>query len=148
MKILETRIPPPLLVLLFGFFMWLVVRNSVESWRLYLTAGLALIAVCLFASALMAFRSAQTTVNPHHPDKTSTLVTSGVFRISRNPIYLAMLLILIAWGVWLGNPTALLLSAGFVGYMNRFQIAPEERALQDNFGDEFLRYRQQVRRWL
>lgn len=128
--------------------MWLVVRNSVESWRFYLAAGLVLIAVCLFASALMAFRSAQTTVNPHHPDKASTLVTSGVFRMSRNPIYLAMLLILIAWGVWLGNPAALLLSAGFVGYMNRFQIAPEERALRENFGDEFIRYRQQVRRWL
>jgi len=102
----------------------------------------------LFASAIITFRRAQTTINPHHPAKSSTLITSGVFRVSRNPLYLAMLLILVGWGIWLGHGLSILFSAGFIPTMNRLQIIPEEQALQANFGDEFSRYKQRVRRWL
>ena len=158
MTSLETKIPPPLIVLMFGAVMWLVTiylpvislidAGLTEIWRYLLAIGQWLISAGLFVSALVTFRSAQTTVNPHHPTKASSLITSGVFRISRNPLYLAMLLILTGYAVWLGNAASILLCAGFVPVMNKLQIVPEERALLTNFGEEFEQYRQRVRRWL
>lgn len=158
MKKLETRIPPPLLVLLYGIAMWLAARYLPAAslaegwftslWRYWSTVLLIIATGGLFAFALVAFKRKKTTVNPHHPGKTSALITSGVFRISRNPLYLAMYFILLAWGVWLGNGLAVLLSTGFIPTINRLQIIPEEKALQAIFGEEFEQYRQRVRRWL
>lgn len=82
------------------------------------------------------------------PGRTTSLVTAGVYRYSRNPIYLGMLLALLGWAVLLANPTALALSATFVLYMNRFQIAPEERSLSVAIGDEYRDYMSRVRRWV
>ncbi|RLA12846.1 MAG: isoprenylcysteine carboxylmethyltransferase family protein [Gammaproteobacteria bacterium] len=158
MKMLEARVPPPLIVILFGVVMWLATRylpaplflaeSSEESWRYPLMIALLLVAVFIFINAVMTFKKAKTTINPHTPSKSSTLVTSGVFRFSRNPLYLAMLLILIGWGLWLGSGISILLSAGFFLYIDRLQIILEERALQTIFGDEFIDYKQRVRRWL
>jgi protein-S-isoprenylcysteine O-methyltransferase Ste14 len=72
----------------------------------------------------------------------------GVYRWTRNPMYLGMAVLLLAWGLWLANGAALAVISLFVAYLNRFQIAPEERALQARFGDEFTAYRARVRRWL
>jgi protein-S-isoprenylcysteine O-methyltransferase Ste14 len=99
--------------------------------------------------ALLPFGRLRTTVDPRHPERASRLVTDGVYRVSRNPMYLAMLLGLVAWGLWLGRAPALLLGpAFFVAYLNRRQIPPEERALAATFGEEYERYRRTVRRWL
>jgi protein-S-isoprenylcysteine O-methyltransferase Ste14 len=76
------------------------------------------------------------------------MVTSGVYRHTRNPMYLGMLCLLGAWAAWLGNAAALLGLPAFVAYMNRFQIAPEERALAQRFGAAFDAYAARVRRWL
>ena len=61
-------------------------------------------------AALIQFFSAKTSVDPLHPDKASALVTSGVYSISRNPQYLALLMVLLAWGLWLGNAFNVLLA--------------------------------------
>lgn len=82
------------------------------------------------------------------PPVAATLVVGGVFRHSRNPMYLALLLALIGWGLFLSNAFALLAALGFVPYMNRFQIEPEERVLARAYDAEFAAYCRQVRRWL
>lgn len=153
MNWLEHRLPPPLVAILFGVLMWLLARwvpgiDVTAGWRLtfaslVLAAG---IAVCL--SGVLSFRHAGTTVNPLQPETASSLVSSGIYRHTRNPMYLGFAIALVAWSIYLASPIALLGVAGFVLYMNRFQIGPEERALATLFGDAFSTYRGRVRRWL
>ena len=95
-----------------------------------------------------AFRRAGTTVNPLQPENSSALVVGGIYRYTRNPMYLALLMLLFAWGIVLSNPYSMLAAWAFVPYMNRFQIRPEERAMTQRFGEEFLRYAARVRRWI
>ena len=99
-------------------------------------------------AGVAAFRKAGTTVNPLSPDASSSLVITGIFTRTRNPMYLALLLVLIGWGLYLANLLSLVVTAGFVVYMNRFQIQPEECALETQFGDSFIKYRRSVRRWI
>ena len=100
------------------------------------------------AVSVFAFLRARTTVTPLKPEKASTLVVSGLYRVSRNPMYLGMLILLIGWTLWLGNPASLLLLPVFVIYVTVFQIKPEEAALSEKFGSDFDAYRRRVRRWL
>jgi len=95
-----------------------------------------------------AVRKADTTLNPIKPDTATALVTSGIYRHTRNPMYLGMAVWLLAWSAWLGTPAGLVGAPLFVLYMNRFQVGPEERALHSLFGAEFDAYRSRVRRWL
>lgn len=118
-------------------------------------AGSVLLALALVTAGIaiamlgvLEFRKARTTVNPTNPDGTSSIVASGIYRWSRNPMYVGFLLVLLGWGVYLANLVAILLVPGFVLYMNRFQIQPEERALENKFGAAYTRYKQGVRRWL
>ena len=136
-----------------GAAMWLVARE-VPAWRVVLPgrgavasviAGFAFVAAGL---AIARFVQAKTTVHPVHPERASTLVTGGIFRVSRNPMYLGLLLLLVAWAIWLASPITIVLLPCFVGYMNRYQIASEEAALQARFGTEYEAYRRRVRRWL
>lgn len=88
-------------------------------------------------------------MNPTKPDHASVLITAGIYGISRNPMYLGFLALLIGWSMYLANAVALILvPIGFVAYMDHFQIAPEERALQSLFGDAYTSYARRVRRWL
>ena len=87
-------------------------------------------------------------MDPRQPENSSALLTSGTYRFSRNPLYVANLLVLIGWGLFLSNIYALILIVGFVLYITRFQIEPEEKALQTRFGDQYLAYKARVRRWL
>ncbi|WP_339546663.1 methyltransferase family protein [Pseudomonas sp. RA_35y_Pfl2_P32] len=151
---MDNRIPPPLVATLFGLLMWFAARHSPGALELTIEwrAGLALmvllagVAICL--AGVLSFRRARTTVNPLRPETASALVTSGVYRYTRNPMYLGFATVLIAWSIFLAWPLALLGVLGFVMYMNRFQIGPEERALARLFGRAFTQYCSQVRRWL
>jgi len=150
---LEKRIPPLLLVVIFGAAMWAIAfitpRLGVDRTLLATVTGAVFLAGVLFAVAgVVAFRRAQTTVDPRTPEASSALVRSGVYRYSRNPMYVGFALWLLAWAVFLDSGWALLGIVGFVFYMNRFQIAPEERALREQFGETFREYEQQVARWL
>jgi len=114
-----------------------------------LAASLVLLVAGLVGMAgVRAFARAQTTVNPLRPEAASRLVTGGIYRYTRNPMYLALLLALLAWALWLGHAFAWLGVPAFALAMNRLQIRPEERALEVLFGDEFRAYARQVRRWL
>lgn len=107
--------------------------------------GLALAVVVI---AVRGFRKAKTTVDPFHPDSAAAIVTSGIYRFTRNPMYLGFLLALVAVAVFLGNWISALMPLVFVVYMNRFQISPEERALRAKFGAPYEAYLRSVRRWL
>lgn len=110
-----------------------------------MTALLGLVACTL---GWIEFRRAKTTVNPTKPESSSTLVKTGIYRGTRNPMYLGFLLMLAGWAIFIGNVLSLLGLPAFAFYMNQFQIKPEERALASIFGDEFRAYRSNVRRWI
>jgi len=97
---------------------------------------------------VVSFRKAKTSVNPITPDACSSLVVSGIYKKTRNPMYVGFLFFLIGWGLFLSNLFSLVLPAGFFLYMNRFQIQAEEQALESFFGAEYMAYKNRVRRWL
>ena len=153
MSALELKIPPVLITSLFALLMWLVSRLTPA---IPISPALKIIFLLIFAglgayvglAAVASFGKANTTVNPLTPESISSLVVSGIFNRSRNPMYLALLLALTGWGLYLANIFSLLMAVGFVLYMNRFQIQPEECALEEIFGSEFNDYKKRVRRWI
>lgn len=149
---MKLKVPPVIVFLVFGALMYVLARFLPVGYfdffgRTYLMYALLAFAGCIgFISVLQFFKS-KTTVDPTNPSKVSKLVTSGIYQYSRNPMYLGLLIILLAWGVWLGNAFNVLLAAGFVGYMNKFQIVPEEETLLKIFAKEYSQYCTLVRRW-
>ncbi len=148
---LELKIPPPIVFVVVGFGMWAISKAGL----LILVPGTEIVGVLLMLAGLglniasvMAVRKAKTTLNPLRPETASTLLSGGLFGVSRNPIYLALLIVLLGWAVYLSSPFALIGPVIFVLYMNRFQIVPEERALASLFGDSYARYKSNVRRWI
>ena len=152
MRLLELRIPPPAVGLLIAIAMWWAAARLpalvlLASVRVGVAVPLAAVGLAFDLLGLMAFRRSRTTVNPLAPHKTSTLVTGGVYRVTRNPMYVGMVFLLAAWAVCLASPWTLLGPALFIAYITRFQIAPEERVLRERF-PEFAAYAARVRRWL
>ena len=136
-----------------ALLMWLAARlfpffDFELPWRELFAALLLIGALIIGLAAVYGFHRAKTTVNPLKPEASTALVTGGLYRWTRNPMYLAMLLLLLAWACIVSNWAALAILPLFVAYLNRFQIGPEERALQARFGAEFESYRRKVRRWL
>jgi protein-S-isoprenylcysteine O-methyltransferase Ste14 len=149
---LEKRIPPLALVLIVGLLMWAIANSGPrieagETLRLALAAILFVLGTLFPLAGVISFRRSKTTVDPRKPEASSTLVSSGVYRYSRNPMYVGFGLWLLAWGIFLASVWALVGVIFFVLYMNRFQIEPEERALRESFGDAFREYERRVRRW-
>jgi len=150
---LELKVPPPVVTLLHAAGMWLAAATLPAlaiaiPLRHGLAIGIAGIGVGFALTGVYAFHRAGTTVNPMQPAATSSMVTSGVYRVSRNPMYVGILLALAGWAVFLSHALPYLFLPAFVLYMNRFQIAPEERVLSAKFGDEYEAYQRAVRRWL
>ena len=108
----------------------------------------AILGMLLLLASGVLFRHHETTVNPVHPHKASTLVISGLYRYTRNPMYLGFLSLLFAWTLYLGNAVAMLVPVLFVYTLNRFNIIPEEQALLARFGEDYSSYKKQVRRWI
>jgi protein-S-isoprenylcysteine O-methyltransferase Ste14 len=150
---LELRVPPPVVTALCALLMWLI-GEAVPAADFHLPAGrwialaLAASGVAMGAAAALQFRAAKTTIHPLRPEESSALVVRGLFRFTRNPMYLGMLLVLAAWALCVANAAALVVLPLHVAYLNRFQIAPEERVLQARFGAAFEGYRRAVRRWI
>jgi protein-S-isoprenylcysteine O-methyltransferase Ste14 len=150
---LEHRIPPPLVGLVLAGAMW---GLATLPPALALPAGprLALVALLVAAGVafdiggVLAFLRQRTTVNPLRPQNASALVTGGIYRLTRNPMYVGMALLLTAWAVQLSALWPFAGPAAFILYMNRFQIVPEERALRALFGEAWAAYAARVRRWL
>ena len=150
---LERRIPPPVVGALVAASMWGLAplgpqfgRGAAIQYAAVAILGVAALAFDLLG--ILAFRAARTTINPLKPERASALVTHGVYRITRNPMYVGLGLLLLAWAVYLG---ALVPFAGpvvFVLYITRFQIRPEERVLLGLFGEAYSAYSARVRRGL
>jgi len=150
---LENRVPPPIIgaciaALMYGAARLFPSLDFEMPGRLPVCALLFVLGAALDVAGLIHFLRARTTVNPLDPTTTTSLVTGGLYRFTRNPMYLGFALLLLAWGLFLANVAALLGVPAFIVYMNRFQIVPEERALEARFGDEYSRYCARVRRWI
>jgi protein-S-isoprenylcysteine O-methyltransferase Ste14 len=150
---LELKIPPLALVLIAALLMWLgaswvpefnfqIHFQAIVAWIL----GFLGVIVCVLG--VLEFKRVRTTVNPTKPQSSSSLVKTGIYSSTRNPMYLGFVLILAGWATATGSFVAFLALPAFVVYMNRFQIKPEERALTSIFGEEFKAYCAIVRRWI
>ena len=153
MASLELKIPPPAVAAAIAVAMWGTSRLAPllqipSALRLGTSGAVLLVGIVFSVGGVLAFRRARTTLNPTKPEQASSLVRSGVYRVTRNPMYVGLLCILFAWAVFLSSGWALLGPVVFVLYIGRFQIAPEERALAKLFGSEFTDYQAKVRRWL
>jgi protein-S-isoprenylcysteine O-methyltransferase Ste14 len=153
MQWLEHKVPPPVVGALVGIAMWLVAplgpALTLGTGARYVTAiVLVVVALAFDVAGLLAFRASRTTVNPLSPERASKLVTGGVYQITRNPMYVGMGFILLAWAVFLSAVLPFLGPVAFVLFINRFQVLPEERALRQLFGEQYIQYTTNVRRWL
>lgn len=152
MAFLETRVPPPLVALVVAAGMWAgtlaAPAPAAPVWRVALAAVLALCGLALAVAGIRSFRKARTTVTPLKPQAASQLVATGVYRHTRNPMYLGLCLVLLGWAAWLWSAWSLLGPVAFVAYITRFQIVPEERALAALFGAAYGAYVKGVRRWI
>ncbi len=153
MTYLELKIPPVLFFSIQAILMWLTSLVSADSgingtlrlalglFSLILGAGIAL-------AGVVEFRRARTSVNPLNPDDASSIVSKGIFKYTRNPMYLGLLLGLFSWACCLDNLYTLFFVLFFPIYMTQFQIKPEEKLLESNFGKGYALYKTRVRRWL
>ena len=153
MRAIELTVPPPVVAVAIAGAMWGVSRitpllDVPSVIRVASATTIALIGVGFDLAGLLSFWRARTTINPMKPQATSSVVCSGAYRVSRNPMYLGLLLLLVAWAIFLSSAWAMVGPLAFVFYMNRFQIAPEERVLSAMFGKDYSDYQSRVRRWL
>ncbi|GAA6134726.1 isoprenylcysteine carboxylmethyltransferase family protein [Oceaniserpentilla sp. 4NH20-0058] len=149
---LELLLPPLPLTFFIAALMWLIdqslaVHIQFSGQALFATFLLILGILFIFPAAV-SFIRAKTTVDPRTPNKSNSLVITGLYRISRNPMYVGMVLCLLALSLSQGNIINLMLSFAFVGYLNRFQIQPEEHFLKEKFGEQYVQYCTHVRRWI
>jgi len=150
---MKLLIPPPVYALLIGFLMWLtnqyfpVAHLIPAPWN---KVGIALIVVAgsLDLWSLFLFFKKHTTPNPMKPENTSGIVKKGLYKISRNPMYVGLLTILLGYAIWLGSLTPFLWLPVFYWLITEMQIKPEEVILERKFGQEYLNYKNSVRRWL
>ena len=141
---MTTKIPPPIVAIVTAFLMWAISElvpvglfDLPMTIQLWVFAFLAFTGLAIMLTGVLAFRKSKTTISPFQPEQASSLVLTGIYQKTRNPMYLGMLLILSGWAIFLGSAVAFLALPVFVVFMNKFQILPEEKALEELFGDEF-----------
>ena len=148
---IKTKFPPPLVALIFGFlinytkniFPKIEIKNEIIFGSFMIISGLIII-----LSAVILFKKYQTTITPLNPSDATKLITDGIYKFSRNPMYLGLLLVLVGISIILNLTGGFFFTLLFILYINLFQIIPEENAMVDLFKDEFLEYRKNVRRWI
>ena len=165
MQWLELKIPPIIQILFTACLMYLadmyflvafmyLTDVSIFSFEFAISLRMEVVGILVVFGATVAlagvinFRIHHTTMDPRFPDQTSNLVTGGVYRFTRNPMYFGFLFILLGWSVWLSNYIAVIMVVPYVFYITRFQIIPEERFIEEQFGDEYQEYKSRVRRWI
>jgi protein-S-isoprenylcysteine O-methyltransferase Ste14 len=150
---IELKVPPPIYALGLALLMWAVSLAPPHlEMRMWIRVGAVLVfgglAVITMVAALVVLLRARTTIDPHAPDRAKVLVTAGIYARTRNPMYLSMLLALMAFAGWLANPFTVLLALAFIPLITRVQILPEERALTVRFGQPYRAYCARVKRWV
>lgn len=153
MSFLELKLPPVAVLLACAVLMWFAAKRFASPGFAFYgqgaLAGLVLAAgMAIGIAAIRDFRRNATTANPMAPEKASQIVTTGIFGFTRNPMYLGLALVLVAWTIFLGSLPAATGVLVFVAWMTTFQIIPEERVLASKFGARYDDYRRSVRRWL
>jgi len=153
MSLLENRIPPPFVTLIVAAAMGGAAHLSPPlamggTLRYALVIAFFLLAALFGFPAVRAFVRAGTTIEPVRVERASKLVSSGVYGVTRNPMYVAMTCLLLSWACYLAAPWTFLGPLLFALFINRFQIVPEERAMMARFGVEYGDYKGRVRRWL
>lgn len=145
---MELKLPPPLVFLCCAALIYFLPNYTQTAFFAWAALPFALLGGLIDLAALTLFLQKKTSINPLDPHKTSQLVTHGIYRFTRNPMYVGLLCWLIAWALWLGNAFAFLVIWGFMHYITHFQILPEERILAAKFGEDYQRYQQKTPRWL
>mgnify|MGYP001182567031 FL=1 len=148
---METKIPPPIVTLVFGLSIYFSrgIFQVVEiKYSFYFGILLLILGFIILISAVRLFRKDETTVNPLSPEQATKLVTDGIFKYSRNPMYLGMALVLGSIAIFFNLIGGIILVALFCAYITKFQILPEERAMRDLFSDDFDKYTKVTRRWI
>jgi protein-S-isoprenylcysteine O-methyltransferase Ste14 len=151
--VLDTKLPPPILLLglvLFSWLMSLALPNLfiVIPFRNIISTLFVILGLALNIYPKLLFSKADTTVNPMRPGAATHLITTGLYRYTRNPMYLGHVLVLVGWALHLQHLVAYLAIIIYVVYITRFQILPEERILTVLFQEKYLQYCERVRRWL
>ncbi len=150
---LELKVPPPVIALLCVLGMYFLDRVFPSFGGGASTAWLIAVVLVTLASliaimALVQFKRARTTIHPNVPHNTRQIVTSGVYSMTRNPMYLALVMMIFAAGIAMQNSAVFLFVPASVWYLNRYQIVPEERILESKFGDQYRAYKAKTRRWI
>ncbi len=150
---LDNKVPPLIVLFLIAFLMWTI---SMITPEFTLSESILSISAILFfligiffsVSGVLAFKQAQTTTDPRVPENSSKIVKTGIYNISRNPMYVGFAFFLLSWSMVLSSPSCIIGIIFFIIYLNRFQIETEERILTDKFGEQYKSYLKSVRRWL
>jgi len=153
MHMLQLKVPPPVIALLCALIIWACSRwlpaySGEADIRQVIAMVLIATAMVIDLWALAIFKRVRTSIDPRYPHKTSSIVTHGIYAYTRNPMYLGLTLLLSALSIWLGTDFGLVVIIGFIFYITRFQIIPEERLLEEHFKDDYVSYKSRVRRWI
>jgi len=149
----QLKIPPPVYMLLAAGIMWLLDQFMpisilfIEPWN---SVGFLFMFAAMFTDgfSLLQFFRLHTSINPLHPEKAQTLVTTGMYRFSRNPMYFGLLLLLVGLAIYLASLSPFIILPLFIVTLTKQQIIPEEIILEQKFGQDYRDYKQSVRRWL
>jgi protein-S-isoprenylcysteine O-methyltransferase Ste14 len=150
---MKLLIPPPIQALLSAIMMWLISRYfmhanfSLNGINIFALIFLIIAAIIIILS-MYKFKKIKTTISPLKPNKTSSLVNSGIYAYTRNPMYLGLLLMLFSTALFLKNLISFLIIPLFILFITKNQILPEEEALENIFGEEYKNYKKKVRRWI
>lgn len=150
---LKLKIPPLLYMFMMAVVMWLLdqylpIYNLIASpWNML---GLVFITLAIVADGvlLLQFFHINTSISPLHPDRVNSLVVTGLYRWSRNPMYLGFLLVLFGWATVLASVSPFIVLPLFMIILTVQQIIPEEIILEQKFGQEYRDYKSAVRRWI
>jgi protein-S-isoprenylcysteine O-methyltransferase Ste14 len=147
---LKTKIPPPLITLICILIIYFFEKEFIffEDWNIYISGFFLLWGLIIIAFAVFKFAKTKTTVDPTKPSKTSSLVISGIYRTTRNPMYLGMLFLIISFTFYKLSLVGAIVIPSFIFYINKYQIEPEEYEMRKKFGENFEDYCKKVDRWI
>ena len=149
---LELKVIPPIQLIISSGLMY-TLAIYFPNYNYYLNTSLAITILLIICAAFIGlwalydFHKHKTTFHPHKPEKTSSLVDSGVFSLSRNPMYVALAMVLLAVGVFLQNYFSFFVIPLFIWYLTKYQIIPEEKMLNILFPQDYKAYCKKVNRW-
>ena len=150
---MKLKVPPAAQAILFGLLMYIIdkyitIGNFSFIGQTVTAITIFSIGILITIIAIWRFIKAKTTSDPTNPSKATTLVTHGIYKYSRNPMYLTILIVLFSWMIALGNIFNIIVLIIFVYYITTYQIKPEEEALTKLFKNDYTNYCNKVRRWI